>query len=282
MSKELKADFDYCRKVIKTNSTNFYRAFSKMDTEKANAVFAIYTFCRKIDDITDDAELTISEKKARLLMWENILKNRAAYTEIAGVQALDATISAYRIDVDLLQEQIVGQRMDLDFEQPSDMERFLEYCYFVAGNLGLILLPIISVQDQQVWRKACVELGIAMQITNILRDIGEDYQQYKRIYLPKSIMTRFGYSEAEIAAQEINGNFVALWEHLAEEADQRYAFFERERHNLEQTVEVSVLFAARSYNEILNSVRNNDYDCFTKRGYVSKLKAREIYRQLIG
>lgn len=163
---------------------------------------------------------------------------------------------------------IEGQKMDFDFTQPKDMAEFQEYCYHVAGTVGLMLLPIIAKENSKNLREVGLGLGEAMQITNILRDIGEDYRQ-GRIYIPVDLLDEFPKAIQAIETNIINDDFIKVWESLALIAEKKYKVFFKNLKLFDKDSRIAVASSALLYGEIMNVVRKDGYNCLTKRQYVS-------------
>ena len=163
---------------------------------------------------------------------------------------------------------IEGQKKDFDFTQPKDMAEFQEYCYHVAGTVGLMLLPIIAKENSKNLREVGLGLGEAMQITNILRDIGEDYRQ-GRIYIPVDLLDEFPKAIQAIETNIINDDFIKVWESLALIAEKKYKVFFKNLKLFDKDSRIAVASSALFYGEIMNVVRKDGYNCLTKRQYVS-------------
>lgn len=272
----LEQDYYDCETIIKEYSKSFYYAFSQLPRHDANAVYAIYAFCRKADDSVDKAD-NIHEKKVQLRKLE---KEVSAFLD--GIpqdtpmwRALDDVKQRYKINGDMLKVQLEGQRMDVDFKQPADIEELIEYCKYVAGSVGCLLLPILSDNvDNQRYIEA-EKLGVAMQITNILRDVGEDCSNLNRIYLPVSLMKDSKYTKQDLEQSVINEAFINVWETLAETAENLYDDFVEELKYYKVEARLPLLISLNVYKELLNEVRNHQYDCFSKKHAVTK--ARKLY-----
>lgn len=276
----LSADYEHCEYIIKRYSKSFYYAFSTLPKEKANAVYAIYAFCRMADNSVDENRTA----GAQLDALNNLTHELNQFAQQAELdrpiwRALRDVFNRYDMDIQPFFDQLKGQRMDIHFSSPSTFSELENYSVYVAGSVGKMLLPIISTNADEIMTTSAVNLGIAMQITNILRDIGEDYISKGRIYLPVSEMQAFGYSEYELSEGIINNNFIRLWESLAQQSESLYADFIRSSEGFDEDSKFAVLTSARVYREILNSVRKNKYDCFRKKNYVSKLEMVKIAAQ---
>lgn len=274
---QIQSDYAYCERIIKKHSKSFYYAFSKLPKQKAQAVYAIYAFCRIADDCIDESP-SREEQLATLetLQMELDLFNRNAEVNHPLWRALRDVFNRFEMDIQPFYDQLTGQRMDLDFAIPDTLEQLERYSYYVAGSVSLMLLPIIASEAAEDLTRAAVNLGIAMQITNILRDVGEDFEDKGRIYLPYQEMRNAFYSEADLQSGRINANFIHLWEKLAGRAEQLYDQFQASIHHFDEDSRRPVSISAHVYREILNSIRDNDYDCFRMRNFVPKKKMIEI------
>lgn len=275
----LKSDYNHCQNIIKHHSKSFYYAFSSLPEKDANAVYAIYAFCRTADDAIDHAK----DMESRILNLEKLEKELDAF--LNGTvpnapmwRALADVMDCYDIDSSMLYTQLDGQRMDIRFSQPEDLDDLIHYSNHVAGSVGRLLLPILSNDLTDPRMKNAEKLGVAMQITNILRDIGEDHRDHGRIYIPKSVLEKHDYTEEQLAAGEINGNFRTMWEDLAGTAERLYDTAREEITYYKPEARLPLLLSLSIYREILDEVRHNEYDCFSKRNSVSlakKIKIRE-------
>lgn len=271
-------DFAFCEQIIKRHSKSFYYAFSRLPVEKAQAVYAIYAFCRTADDSVDENRGSI----AQLVALENLtdeLNRFARGQEIDHPlwRALRVVFNTYEMDLEPFYDQIKGQRMDISFITPKTLDDVETYSYYVAGSVGRMLLPIIASDSNRDYTDAAVSLGVAMQLTNILRDVGEDYREKGRIYLPTEELHRAGYRVDQLANSQITDSFVRVWELIANRAEYLYDEFLGFISEFDVDSQFAVLASAQVYRGILTSVRQNNYDCFARKNFVTK---REMIRIL--
>lgn len=267
-----KEDFKYCENIIKNSSKSFYKAFSKLPKDKSEAIYAVYAFCRIIDDIID-----IKKDKKCLEKFERDFINFKDGKNIEEPmwRALRVVFNKYEMSYKPFQDMIKGQYMDLDFKQPSTQENLEEYCYYVAGTVGLMILPILSKTHKEL-EGVALDLGKAMQITNILRDIGEDYDN-NRIYLPINLMKKHGYNEDNLARKIVDDDFISLWEYEASRAEELYQRVLNKIKLFDSDSILPVLLSLYFYREILFEVRENGYNCLKKRNYISGKKRIRLY-----
>lgn len=279
---QLEQDYQLCERIIKKHSKSFYFAFSKLPREKARAVYAIYAFCRQADDSIDEASSVLEQEEA-LNRMEKELQLFEIYQEPNEPlwRALRDTFENFDLSIQPFYDQLIGQRMDYVFRQPETIKELEEYSYYVAGSVGLMLLPIIATKKHSALEYPAISLGIAMQITNILRDIGEDYQQKNRIYLPKSLMREYNYSEEKLKLEIMDPSFIILWEKLAQRAENYYSEFRESIHLFDKDSQFQVLLASKVYEAILNSVRKNNYDCFSKKNKTTLYRKLCLFRRTL-
>lgn len=279
----LASDYAYCEAIIKQHSNSFYQAFSALPQEKAQAVYAIYAFCRTADNCVDENE-TIAAKTVALNEMVDSL-NRFAFNQEDDHplwRALRDVFNRYEMDILPFYDQLTGQLMDIHFIQPDTMESMEAYSYYVAGSVGRMLLPIIASEAKEDCTKVAVSLGIGMQITNILRDVGEDYMKLGRIYLPRQEMQLADYTPAHIANYEVTEGFKVLWERMASRAEALYDEFLDKVDLFDQDSRFAVMSSALIYRAILTSVRQNGYDCLRRRNYVSTHQMIQILSEATG
>ena len=258
-------DYKYCENIIKTNSKSFYAAFSTLPKQKRNAVYAVYAFCRTADDSVD-----ILDSKDKLMSLENALKEMVSgiTPDTPIFRALADTFNSYDMDTKPFYDMIKGQLTDFEFVQPETLEDLKSYSYYVAGAVGLMLLPIIATEHHEKLNTAAKSLGEAMQFTNILRDIGEDYDS-NRMYMPVDLLNKYPNALEAIETKVVNSDFIECWEYLAQLAEKNYNTFFENLYLFDLDSQKSVARSALYYSEILNVIRKNNYNCLNKRQYVS-------------
>lgn len=268
----LKEDYKYCEVIIKENSKSFYAAFSVLPRAKRNAVYAVYAFCRLADDSID----VLGSLDKLVELEDNLDQFVAGNTPDTPLfRALRDTFDKFHLNSKPFYHMIEGQKMDFTFTQPQNMEEFKKYCYHVAGTVGLMLLPIIATEHKNELEEVAIQLGEAMQITNILRDVGEDYQA-GRIYLPVSLLAQYPQAIQAIQTNVVNDDFIKAWETLAKIAEENYNYFFESLALFDSDSRKAVANSALFYGEILNVVRKENYNCLTKRQYVSSFDALAV------
>ncbi len=272
----LQQDFAHCERVIKRHSKSFYYAFSRLPEEKARAVYAVYAFCRSADDSVDENDSGPAQAAALDGLTDELDRfSRGQEPDRPLWRALRHVFDTYAMDIGPFRDQLTGQRMDIGFSAPRTMEDVETYSYYVAGSVGRMLLPIIASSASRDCTEAAVSLGIAMQLTNILRDVGEDHRDKGRVYLPAEELERAGYTLEQLARGHVSDPFIAVWETMAHRAESLYDQFLGQISEFDADSKFAVLASAQVYRGILTSVRENRYDCFAKRNFVTR---REMVR----
>ena len=216
----LDADYERCAEITRRSRSSFYYAFILLTAERRRALNAVYAFCRFIDDIADDE--SIREPAVLLTRWREELER--VYTGVptrALSRALADSARRFAIPRVHFEEIIAGVEMDLSRTRYQTFEELRPYCYRVASALGLICIEIFGYRNPSA-KTYAENLGLALQLTNILRDVREDAAR-GRIYLPLEDLARFNVSEDEILGGVYSSNFVRLMDFEAKRARELYA-----------------------------------------------------------
>jgi phytoene synthase len=200
----------YCREITRQQAKNFYYAFLFLPPEQRQAIYAVYAFCRYSDDIADEIQVP-AVQQAQLQAWRAELERcYAGQPTHLITQALQQVITTYAIPQRYFEELLCGVEMDLHVRRYVTFADLEQYCYRVASVVGLMCIEIFGYSHPGVQGYAR-NLGIALQLTNILRDIREDAER-GRIYIPLEDLQTFGYSEACLMQHQYTAEFVALME----------------------------------------------------------------------
>lgn len=210
MSAEVQKAFTYCRNITQQQAKNFYYAFLFLPKPKREAIYVVYAFCRYCDDIVDEGH-DIPAQQALLQSWGAELDNCYAGkpTHIITL-ALQQVVEHYDIPKQYFEELLSGVAMDLTVQRYATFAELQQYCYRVASVIGLACIRIFGYTRPGVQDYA-YHIGIALQLTNIIRDVREDAER-GRIYLPLEDLTTFAYPEAHLLQQHYTTAFVALME----------------------------------------------------------------------
>lgn len=284
---ELAASYKQCERVTERASKTFYRATSLMRPEARKHVWAIYAWCRRTDDIVD-SELAIQHPSMLISMierWNRRLDEiwQQDPYDIFDVAMADTVRTYPTLDIQPFRDMIAGMIMDVPGHAKSKLryETFDElylYCYRVAGTVGMMTLPILGTADGYTQEQAAgpaEALGIALQLTNILRDVGEDLER-GRIYLPTVELQEFGLTEKDLFTRRVTDKYKAFMKFQIARARQYYKEAERGIPMLSPDARFAVQAALDLYSSILTKIEENDYDNFKKRAYTSALDKLQI------
>lgn len=252
--------------------SNFALSFKLLKTEERNAIQTVYAFCSYIDDIVDEPNNTDEYKKiklGRLEFWKNTIEkiyngNSLRSGHLAPIYRLT---ERYNIPRQYFNTIIDGCRRDLIQNRYETFEELKEYCYGVAGVVGLMSIEIFGYKYEET-KTYAVNLGYALQLTNIIRDVKFDMQR-NYIYLPQEDLRRFNYSEADLAANKYNDNFIELMRFQAARARE---YYHKARTSLRPD-ERSTVFSAEImdaiYYRLLEKIELNEFRIFDKKIRVS-------------
>jgi len=249
--------------ITKASKSNLALAFVALPPERRRDITAFYAFCRLVDDIADDPTLPVVEKRRRIRLWrESLVDTFAGEPPIAA--SIREIIRKYMIQPTLFGEICDGVEMDLVPRRYDTFEDLEAYCYRVAGAVGLVSIEIFGYRNGGC-KQYAIDLGIALQLTNILRDIREDWENGGRIYLPLEDLARFQYTAEDLAARVHDDRFLRL---MNFEADRATAFYNRATAFLPPEDRRSMTPArimAEVYGRILRKMRAEGFRVFEKR-----------------
>lgn len=268
--------YERCGEVCAEYAKTFYLGTLLMTPERRKAVWAIYVWCRRTDELVDGPNAAHITPKA-LDRWDkrlNDLFEGRPYDMYDA--ALADTVSKFPVDIQPFKDMIEGMRLDLRKSRYMNFDELYLYCYYVAGTVGLMSVPVMGIAPEskastESVYNAALALGIANQLTNILRDVGEDARR-GRIYLPQDELARAGLSEEDIFRGKVTDKWRAFMKEQIKRA--RKFFDEAEKGVVELNAKSRwpVMASLLLYKQILDSIEVNDYNNFTKRAYVGKAK----------
>ncbi len=258
--------YAHCDSVTSQHSRSFYLASGLLPREKCRAVRALYAFCRTVDDIVDSRT---GNAETALAGWRyRALSPVPARDDLIAVAWADAR-RRYRIPYRYAEQLIDGVARDLCQTRYDTFDELAAYAYGVASTVGLMSMVIIGFSSQETIPYA-VRLGVALQITNILRDVGEDLAA-GRVYLPQEELSAFGLSESDLAAGRVDERWrafmrfqIARNRRLYDEAMPGVAL-------LNQDGRFAIAAAGQLYRAILDDIEAHDYDVFKRRAHVSRM-----------
>jgi 15-cis-phytoene synthase len=271
--------YEYCRQVTQHASKTFYWGSVFLPPAKRRAIWAVYAFCRKVDDAVDEVIGDLAPRNGHLSgscspqkvldEWRESLTQLYRGTDMTADPVLCAwydMLEHYHVPLQPALDLLDGVEMDFTKNRYQTFDELYLYCYRVAGTVGLLTAPIFGYQDECALPYA-VDLGVALQLTNILRDIGEDAQR-NRIYIPLEELTRFGYSESELMSGCINDAFRDLLTFQMARANDYYAHAQPGIPLLDADCRLAVRLSGTLYHSILDRIRLNGYNVFTRRASV--------------
>ena len=263
MATEIELAYDHCQRIAKDQAKNFYYAFRTLPARKRRAIYAAYAFCRYCDDIADES-LPIEEKQRQLAHTRQLLADskKGAVREPVFAALEDAS-NEFGIPADYFEDIIEGVEMDLTWTRFRNFEELRTYCHKVASVVGLICIEVFGYEDTKA-KEYAVDLGIAMQMTNIMRDIKEDAQR-GRIYIPLDEMARFGYSEQDLMEGVVNDAFLDLMRFQAARARQYFASGRRLVPLLSSESRACPAVLHGVYSAILDRIETSGFNVFERR-----------------
>jgi len=256
--------------IDKNKRSNFYYSFLLLPKPKRDAINIVYAWCRVADDIVDEEE-SVSTKRLRLFQWAKEFELALAGTSrFPLVNKLSLIINRFNIPLHHFNELMKGMEMDLVKTRYETFEDLKLYCYRVASTVGLICTEIFGYKHEEA-KEYAENLGIALQLTNILRDVATDAKK-GRIYIPQRDMDHFGYSEEELFAGKYNVKFQRLMAFQAERA--RSYFTEAIKHLSadDRPLFLAALIMQDIYFRLLQDIEKADYNVFAHRIKVSTVK----------
>lgn len=222
---ELDAAYAHCRDVVRRSGSSFAAAFWMLPAERRRALHAVYAFCRMADDIADDPEVR-ADRALLVSRWRDELHD--AYlgksTHPVGI-ALGDAVHRFRLPAWVFEELLCGVESDLRGESPETMEQLERYCWRVASTVGLLVVELLGYRNPRT-REFAEVLGIAVQLTNVLRDVGADAAA-GRIYLPRTELARFGVGVDDVLARRMTEPLRLVLACTAERARVHYERAER-------------------------------------------------------
>jgi len=260
--------------ITKKSQSNLAFAFVSLPKEKRRDITTFYAFCRQIDDAADDPNVPLAERKHWLAGWRRWLRKEEA-REPGFASELRRVIGRYQIDLQLFEEILLGVEADLQPVAYPNFGALHRYCYRVASAVGLVSIEIFGYRNPMCKEYAHI-LGVALQLTNIIRDVGKDLQNEGRIYLPLAELSMFGYSEECLRNRVYDRRFVRLMQYQAERAR---SFFAQARRLLPQEDRRSMIAAEGMraiYFDLLQRIERDRFQVFKKTYRLSRMEKAMI------
>ena len=261
---------DYCQQKAASSGSSFYYSFLFLPPERRRAITALYAFCREVDDIVDECQ--DPQLAATKLVWWRTEIDRLydGKPEHPVTQALQAVLPQFNLPREHLLEIIDGMEMDLTQTRYLDFKALSLYCYRVASVVGLLAAEIFGYTDRKT-QKYAHDLGMAFQLTNIIRDVGEDARR-GRIYLPIEDLQRFDVKAAEILNARYSDNFRRLMEFQIERAEQYYTQAFSALPAVDRRTQRPGLVMAAIYRALLDEIRRDGCQVLTQRTSLTPIR----------
>ena len=260
--------------IVRKSRSNLAFALASLPKERRHDMYVFYAFCRVVDDIADDEGMSVEERRAGLLRWRDVLHGRAA--ELTPLEESLAAVKARRgVPVEEMEEIIEGVSMDLEPRRYANWEELRVYCYRVAGCVGLVSTRIFGCRSPRS-RDYALDLGCALQITNILRDIRADWENGRRLYLPQDEMAAAGYTEDDIAHGRENDAFRRI---MAQQIARARHYYKQAEANLPAEDRVPLLASEtmrRIYSETLDLLERDGCHVYARRYSLPKWRKAQL------
>jgi 15-cis-phytoene synthase len=269
----LQKAYKQAERITASHSKSFHFASALLPEEKRSAVRALYAFCRTVDDIVDESPNP--DYDPRLDYWRGMVETASFADDDLVAAAWADTLSRYHIPRHYALQLIDGVARDLIQNRYQTFNDLATYCYAVASTVGLMSMHIVGFRTNEAVPYA-IKLGVALQMTNILRDIGEDYQN-GRLYLPREELAFYGIRETDIAEGRITDNWRQFMKFQIDRTHQLYAESWAGVKMLEREGQLAIGAASVFYQGILDEIEKSDYNVFDRRASLSTLaKASRI------
>jgi phytoene synthase len=265
--------------ITQASKSNLAFAFMSLGKNQRRDITVFYAFCRLIDDIADASTLSTEEKALRLSAWRQAMRDLSPNEPALAPEVRDL-FSRYAITPPMLELIIDGVEMDLTTSRYQTFAELREYCYRVASAVGLVSIEIFGYKNPAC-REYAIALGLALQMTNILRDVGRDLEN-DRIYLPQEDMGRFEYGPEDLAARRYNQQFVKLMQF---EAGRAHEYF-RQAANLlppeDRRAMISAEIMGSIYHALLRQMERDEFHVFDRQYGLSRpAKLLHVARQML-
>lgn len=260
---DLDAAYDLCRRITKAEAKNFYYAFRTLPNVKRRAIYAAYAFCRLCDDISDDDMSREERLEGFRGVRASLAQARQGRFDEPVFAALGDAAVRFGIPWEYFDEIVAGVEMDLDISRYETFDDLRNYCHKVASVVGLVSIRIFGHDEHPDIETYAVDLGLAMQLTNILRDIKEDAGR-DRVYIPQDELSRFGSSEDDLKNGVVNDPFRKLMSFQVGRAREHFESGRKLIPLLEPDARACTAVLGGVYASILDRIETSDYDVFSR------------------
>ena len=256
--------------ITRASKSNLALAFIALPRERRDDISVFYAYCRVIDDIADDPGLDLEERRARFALWKRALTGPTV-GESSLAETVRTLIAKYRLDPGHLLEIIAGCEMDVARTSYEKWDDLRLYCYRVASVVGLVSIEIFGYREPGC-KEYAVQLGLALQVTNIIRDVGADFENDGRIYLPRAEMEQFGVTADDLAAHRHTGAFLGLIQFQAERAEELYRAAIAALPQTDRRAMVAAEIMRTVYSTLLRKMRRDGFRVLGKRYRLNKIQ----------
>lgn len=275
--------YERCRKICAEFAKTYYLGTLLLTKERQKAIWAVYAWCKRTDELVDGPN-AFCLSPAALDRWEERLQDifNGHPSDILDA-ALTDTVSKFNLHIKPFRDMIKGMRMDTEKCRYENFQELYLYCYYAGGTVGLMSVPVMgidpdsSASDRSIYN-AALYLGIGNQLTNILRDVGEDASR-GRIYLPQDELEKFGLRDEDIFSRKVSDEWREFMREQITRARYFYKLAEEGASELEKDSRWPVWTVLILYQKILDAIQDNDYDNLTKRAYVRNIKKLTLLQQ---
>ena len=274
---DLEQAYEECRLTTRREAKNFYYAFLTLPEAQRRAIYVAYTFCRHCDDSVD-AERSVEDKLAMLSVLRRKLdQSYQGHADDLVFLGLADVAQKYDIPQEYFQEVLSGVESDLVKNRYQSFEELRQYCYQVASAVGLICIHIFGFSAPRA-KDHAVDLGLAMQLTNIARDVKEDLE-FDRVYFPQDELARFGYSEAELLAGVVNEPFIELMRFQTQRAREYFDSGFQLLPYLSHRSRACPAVLGQLYSKVLDGIEGVNYDVLHHRVSLSTAEKVKVTAQ---
>lgn len=284
----LQSAYSHCRSITRTHAKTFYMATRFLPNHKQRSIFAIYGLCRYLDDLVDEAEDLIDNNEiSHLEIYERLDSFKTNLIEsYRGVAqndpiliAFSDTLKRYDISLELPLLLLEGVKMDLQKTRYNTFDELYDYSYKVASVVGLMTSEVFGYKNKKALDYA-VDLGIAMQLTNILRDVGEDLRR-DRVYLPADELHNYGIRHHSLINMEKTPEFREFMSFQIKRARRYYSEADKGISMLDHDSRLPVLLARENYSRILDKIEENEYNVIDQRAYLNSAEKLSILPKVV-
>ncbi len=261
---------EYCQQKAAQSGSSFYYSFLFLPAERRRAITALYAFCREVDDVADEVS-DVGVARTKLAWWRTEVANLfAGHPQHPVTRALAPFVAPYGLDAARMNEIIDGMEMDLTHHRYADFEALKLYCHRAAGVVGQLAASIFGYRNPSTIEYA-EALGTAFQLTNIIRDVGEDARR-DRVYLPADELARFGLDAQDILARRGDARFRELMEFQADRAASYYALAQSKLAPEDRRDQRAGLIMAGIYRALLDEIRRDGFQVLDRRIALTPLR----------